>query len=230
MKQIKNYKYLIMKTKTIISQSIITLIPLLYLIFVWKTLPDMVPTHFDLHFKADGFGTKFELLGIILFTTFITIGVSVLLLNINRIDPKQIGKELNPRFIKLSWVISIFLTLIFILVINKVSNGSNFDNSEKYFTALVCLLFAVMGNFMNNLKPNYFFGVRTPWNLSDEENWRKTHQLTSKLWFYCGLALVILVFILPKSLSTITILICLASMCVIPFFYSYLLFKEKQSV
>jgi uncharacterized membrane protein len=50
--------------------------------------------------------------------------------------------------------------------------------------------FAVLGNYMHSIKPNYFVGFRTPWTLESEDNWRKTHQLVSKVWVPGGLLII----------------------------------------
>ena len=39
------------------------------------------------------------------------------------------------------------------------------------------LLFVVIGNFMTKVRPNFLYGVRTPWTLSSEVVWDKTHRM-----------------------------------------------------
>jgi uncharacterized membrane protein len=41
----------------------------------------------------------------------------------------------------------------------------------------VGLLFIVLGNLMPRFRSNFFFGIRTPWTLSSEQMWMKTHRL-----------------------------------------------------
>ena len=40
----------------------------------------------------------------------------------------------------------------------------------------VGLLLVVIGAIMDQLRPNWFVGIRTPWTLSSEESWRATHR------------------------------------------------------
>lgn len=42
----------------------------------------------------------------------------------------------------------------------------------------------LLGNYMPKIKSNYTFGVRTPWALNDDDNWRLTHR-------FCGIACVL---------------------------------------
>ncbi|MBS1605397.1 MAG: SdpI family protein [Bacteroidetes bacterium] len=45
--------------------------------------------------------------------------------------------------------------------------------------------------------------MRTPWTLSDDDNWRKTHRPGSRLWFYGGLILLALTLALPESAQAV---------------------------
>jgi len=55
-----------------------------------------------------------------------------------------------------------------------------------YTPLLVGLVFVVIGSYMGKIRSNYFFGIRTPWTLSSELSWNKTHQLGGKLFVVQG--------------------------------------------
>src|SRR2546422_10890198 len=38
------------------------------------------------------------------------------------------------------------------------------------------LLFVVLGNSLSRVQPTWFVGIRTPWTLSSDTVWRKTHR------------------------------------------------------
>src|SRR2546427_7244662 len=40
----------------------------------------------------------------------------------------------------------------------------------------VGLLFIVLGNSLARVQPTWFVGIRTPWTLSSDTVWRKTHR------------------------------------------------------
>ena len=219
------------KSILILWQSLIGLLPTFYLLAIWNKLPQIVPTHFDSNMVANDFGHKSEVLGTILFIFCVSTGVSMLILNLNKVDPKQRFASSNPVIQKISWVITIFMALITLFIIYQTQyypRSNKTGLSSKYFFALISLLFAVLGNFMNNIKPNYFFGIRTPWALEDDENWRKTHHLSSKLWFFGGLLMVALIVILPLSYTHSILIGGIIPLAIIPFVYSYNLFRQKQ--
>src|SRR5690606_30794093 len=111
-------------------------------------------------------------------------------------DPKKRYASNNSLIVKISWTVTIFISLISCYIVYETEHYTQKNTSglsPKYIVALVALLFVVLGNFMNNIKPNYFVGIRTPWTLDDEENWRMTHHLASKIWFFGGLIMFALV-------------------------------------
>jgi uncharacterized membrane protein len=219
------------KLQIILLQAIVSLIPVFYLLMIWNNLPESVPLHYDGQGKAKSFGSKPELLAVLLFMFAISVGMSLLLININKIDPKKRFPDNSKLPFKISWVVIIFITLMSTYIVYDTenyikTNGTAF--SVKYIMVLSCLLIAILGNFMNNIKPNYFVGIRTPWALEDEENWRLTHRLGSKIWFFGGLAMMILMIVLPDSASEYVMLGGLIPLVGIPFWYSYNIFSKKR--
>ncbi len=65
---------------------------------------------------------------------------------------------------------------------------------------LVGLLFIVIGNYLPQCKPNYFVGIKTPWTLSNEEVWRKTHRFSGKVFVVLGVIMILSIFC-PRSVE-----------------------------
>lgn len=218
--------------KTIFLQMLFSLIPIIYYLSIWEDLPENVPTHYNIHNIPDNFGTRFELLSLLLILIGITLGTSLLLLNIGKIDPKKQSIGNTRLVVKIAWALIIIMILISSYIVYSTENYAKSTNSEispKYIIALVGILFALIGNYMNNLKPNYFIGIRTPWTLHDDENWRKTHYLSSKIWFFGGLTLFVLSLFIPVQYISFLILIFIIPIAGLPIFYSFYLFKKKQN-
>ena len=91
------------------------------------------------------------------------------------------------------------------------------------------IFMAFLGNYMGNLKPNYFAGVRTPWTLASETVWRKTHQLASKLMFGLCLAALLPVVFLPMPYDLLLASVAILISAFYPIYYSYRIFKEEQN-
>lgn len=219
------------KANIILMQALFGLIPTIYLLSIWNNLPISVPTHYNLDNKADDFGNKLEILVITLFMFAVTIGTSLLVLNLDKFDPKKRYASNHSLIVKISWAVTIFTSLISCYIVYSTENyaqSKTIEISPKYLVGLVALLFVVLGNFMNNIKPNYFFGIRTPWTLDDEENWRRTHHLGAKIWFFGGLIMFALAMLLPIKYVSYVVCLSLIPLAGIPIFFSFYLFRKKH--
>ena len=128
-------------------------------------------------------------------------------------------------FNKLAIGLLIFFTVLNFVIIISASRGK--DLVENLIFPLLGLLLAFIGNYMNNIKPNYFAGFRLPWTLNDDDNWRKTHHIASKLWFWGGLLLAITGLFLSFKVVLPVFISIIVIMSIIPAIYSYRLFKNK---
>lgn len=133
---------------------------------------------------------------------------------------------MSPVFDKIAMGMVVFMAALGFVTIH-MSLGSTVAVG-KLMPSLIGLLFAFLGNLMHNVKPNYFVGVRLPWTLNSDQNWRKTHQLTGKLWFAGGVLLAVLGLFLPVEPGTYVMMIILAVLVLIPIFYSYSLYRKEQ--
>jgi uncharacterized membrane protein len=221
-----------MKTKIIISQLILLLLPLLYLLLKWKQLAEKLPMHFNTHNVPDRYGNKTELLFLVLFMSAVGFGLSMLLLNIKKIDPKQAERTDFNLMKKISWVIVVFMALLNLGIVYEISNyktNNQNDLTQKFVLLLLALLFTTLGNFMENIKPNYFVGVRTPWTLNNENNWKLTHRLTAKLWFFGGILFFLTILILPIEIIAKLLLPFILLIAFIPIGYSFYIFKKDKA-
>jgi uncharacterized membrane protein len=82
---------------------------------------------------------------------------------------------------------------------------------------------------MHSIKPNYFIGFRIPWTLENEENWRKTHYLVSKVWVAGGILMAVCSLLASPIMGIIAFGIILLAMIVVPIVYSYQLYKNQQA-
>jgi len=205
---------------------IIWLLPAIYLFSIYGSLPGIVPIHYGLNGTVDRYGSKNEFLT----TSAMLMGVSalvyLLLKFLPAIDPKKKVRYGEATFQKLAFGIVIFLAALNICIMYATAHRG-FDVGKLIFP-LAGLLFVFIGNMMNSIKPNYFAGVRTPWALENEDNWRATHRLASRLWVISGLVITIITFILPAKPGTILFMCGVALLALIPFIYSYRYFRKHR--
>src|SRR4029079_373338 len=126
------------------------------------------------------------------------------------------------------FVIAIFMSVVsFVMIHAAVSEGGIKFNIRFVFSS-IGFLWAIVGNYMHNIKPNYFAGFRLPWALENEENWRKTHLIGGKLWFAGGLCIGIMWLFVPLVIGIVLTILIFLVMIVIPIVYSYRLYKKNK--
>jgi uncharacterized membrane protein len=109
------------------------------------------------------------------------------------------------------------------------SMKGNIQAGGRFMIPATGLLFAIMGNYMYTIKPNYFAGFRLPWTLSNDENWRRTHLLGGKLFFAGGLLVAICGLFASFKVSLIIFFSILTLTILITCVYSYRLYKKQSA-
>lgn len=203
--------------------------PLVYLAIVWNKLPEKIALHFNMKGIADRLGNKNDLLLLVALLTAIAIIIFLLLPLVYKIDAKKTAVENKGRLLRLAFAITVFITFVTCILIHSAFIENSAFNIRLVFAG-IGLLFCILGNYMHNIKPNYFAGFRLPWTLENEENWKKTHLLGGKLFFAGGLLIAVICLLIPVVPSIIAFTIITIIISVIPFVYSYQLYKSKKGL
>lgn len=212
-----------MKKQTI-AVGVIILITLILCIAALPVLPAQIPIHWDASGRIDNWCDKAFLLLFPVLQAAIALGMK----QVQRIDPHR---DNYKRFASTCHVfVMVLILLVFGLCLLTVISAWNPNalNVPMAITLGVGLLFAVMGNLMPKLRQNYFIGIKTPWALEDEENWRKTHRMAGRLWFGAGIVMM-LFSLLPKELLMLAVLCIAVTIAGLPYVYSYSLFHNKRT-
>jgi uncharacterized membrane protein len=86
----------------------------------------------------------------------------------------------------------------------------------------------VLGNVMPRARPNWWFGIRTPWTLTNDRVWEKTHRLGGMTFVLAGLLLIVSAFLAPTAMVGVLIAASLGA-SLIPVIYSYFAWKQEAS-
>jgi uncharacterized membrane protein len=225
----KEINTLYMKNKVVTRNIIMLLLasaPLTYLAITWNNIPEQVVLHYNAKLEPDRIGNKSELslvAGILAAVSFL---VYLLLQNIHVFDPKRKTKDSSAVFSKLAIGVVVFISALGCIIIASAAEGDVV--LSRFLFPLIGLLFAFIGNYMHSIKPNYFAGLRLPWTLSDDENWRKTHKLAGKLWFWGGLLFAIISLFIPAKAVIWLFIPLMLVLVLIPTIYSYRFYKAKS--
>lgn len=199
----------------------LALLPLLYLAFVWNSLPEQVPTHFDSDGKPNGYSSKMSFLVLIGFLSLFQYPLFRLL---PRFDPNKRLDGASYERIRLT--ISLFMAVLAALLVYLAHTKMTGGVLNTLLLSTISLLLAALGNVIVTVPQNYFVGIKTPWALASEANWRKTHRLGGRLWLAGGLLAFVAMLVLPDAWKFPVFMAIFALLVVIPFGYSYNLFRR----
>jgi uncharacterized membrane protein len=189
-------------------------------IYVYPQMPNMMASHWNTEGQVDGYMSKFWGLFLI---PFAIVGLSLLFIVIPKIDPLKSNIEkfrtYYDRFIIL--LIS-YLFLIHIFVIVR-SFGYRF-NILYFMMPALGFLFYYGGILTENAKMNWFIGIRTPWTLSNEDVWNKTHKIGGKLFKIAGLIAFSGAFF--NKYAIFFVLVPILSVVVFTVIYSYFEYQK----
>ena len=202
----------------------IMLVPFFYLGYVWNSLPEKVPIHWNLNGEIDNWGSKYSLIGISFLLPVLTY---VLMLVVPKIDPKNRIESMGGKYRQFKFILVSFMSVLAFVII-YISNNKKLS-SPSMIVILVGILFVFMGNYFKVIKQNYFIGIKTPWTLESEEVWKLTHLLAGKLWVIGGIVIVICSLVLPENLNFYFFISITAVISIVPIVYSYLIYKKLKN-
>jgi uncharacterized membrane protein len=209
------------KSKTELLMLTIILLPAIYLAFVWNTLPEEVPMHFNAKGEVDRYGSKDELIGLLF---MLNLPLYFIMRFAPQIDPK---KKINEKqLFGLRLVLHLFISAIALFIIYSTQQGALANPFG--IVSLVGLLFAALGFFFRSIKPNYFIGIKTPWTLESEEVWNMTHRVSGPVWIAGGIFMA-LSPLFAKAASVYIILGVTFGLAIFSVVYSYVAFKNLRS-
>ncbi|WP_236784743.1 SdpI family protein [Anaerococcus ihuae] len=204
------------KKESIISIIFSIILFALVNIIFYKKMPETIPTHWNINNEIDDYSSKFS--------AFIKTPIFLILLNIFSCfmldnDPKNINKNKLIILIGKATVPLVLLITFMISVFYGLGKGINVTVMVSLF---VGFLLIVIGNYLPKTKRNYTVGIKLPWTLNSDENWRKTHRLGGYTFILGGLAFLLSPFVGNQYLVLITI----AIIFFVPMIYSFYLYKN----
>ena len=187
----------------------------------WGSAPDLIPVHWGLSGEPDRYGGKFEgLLGIPL----LALGLYLFMLVLPRLDPRRDNyARFRGAYVAMRTAVILTLALIYGFVLLWI-RGVEMDVS-LVVALVVGGLFVVIGNLLGKIRPNWFFGIRTPWTLSSKRSWVKTHRMAGWTFVFLGIAVAVSGFVGSGTVVMVTALSLGAATILLVSAYSYLVWR-----
>ena len=124
----------------------------------------------------------------------------------------------------------ILIFILFMSYIYIISILWNLGIQIPIYLALIPaigFLFIYIGLILKHVKQNWFIGIRTPWSLSNEKVWNKTHKLGSKLFVISGI-ITLAGILFPPTFMILFILVPILASSIWLIVYSYLIYRKEK--
>lgn len=193
----------------------------------WNKVPDgaRVPMHWNLEGAVDRYGSKYEAL--LLFPAT-AVFITLLMLVLPFIDPRRANLESSAKLwnaIAIS-LVALFAYLHFFLA--RAATGQIFDIAD-YLIPAVSVFYLILGNYLSKTRSNWFAGVRTPWTMSSDYSWEKTHRWAGRLFVLSGIASIAAWLTAGVKVAAIVMLLTLLGTAVLSIVLSYVFWKNDPS-
>jgi uncharacterized membrane protein len=188
--------------------------------YFYAQMPDKIASHWGAQGEVNGYSDKG--LGLFLLP-IISAGVLLLFIIIPAIDPLRKNiQEFMKYYQGLIIVFALFMFYINLLIVYW--NLGNTFNMSQLLTPALAGLFFYLGVVIGHAKKNWSIGIRTPWTMSSDVVWDKTHKLGGKL-FKAGGILALLGLFFPDY-SIIFVLAPVIGIAVYLFVYSFIEYRK----
>ncbi len=188
--------------------------------WAWTRVPDRLPIHWGIDGAPDGWGGRAA--GLLLLPAT-ALGLWVLFLLLPRFDPRRANYAgfAGPYALLRTGILA-FLALLHGVAIAAalgapVNMGSVAANG-------IGLLFMLLGGVMGRIRPNWFVGIRTPWTLTSERAWSRTHRVGGWAFGVLGVGVVLGGRVSPRAGYTVMIG-GIVAITAFSFVYSYLVWR-----
>lgn len=191
-------------------------------VYAYPRLPARVTTHWDIHGQPNGYSSR---LFAAVFFPLLLLALWGFLRGLPRIDPRRANYAKMQGSYDL--VVNAALTIVVIAHVGAMSAALGAHvNIVRVVTAAVGAMIALIGNVLPRARPNWWFGIRTPWTLSNDRVWERTHRVGGRLFVAAGVLIVIAAFA-PPLFALPAIVVFGAGSSLAAVIYSYFAWREE---
>ncbi len=208
------------KTKIIIL--LLVLLSFAVSFYFYPQIPDKMAAHWNAKGEVDGYMSKFW--GAFLFP-FILSGLTLFFIIIPMIDPLKDNIKKFRKFYD-GFIVFFLIFMLSVHLFILLWNTGIKISPNVIMPAGTGLLFFYIGILCENAKRNYFIGIRTPWTLSSDRVWDKTHKIGGKLFKIAGVIALMGIFF--REYAVFFILVPALSVTVYSIIFSYFEYKKGK--
>ncbi|MEM9951230.1 MAG: SdpI family protein [Chloroflexota bacterium] len=188
---------------------------------LYPSLPDELPRQWGMDGSVNSTWSKNIA---VLVAPALGLFIWVLTLIIPKIDPHRESYEKFGAF-----YMRFRVTLVLFFVGLHIVTLTQYNNPEAVIRLIIVglgMLFMVLGNELGRVRKTWFFGIRTPWTISDERVWKKTHRVGGRWFVGVGFVSIVLALILPLEPMFLIVIGGIVAVSLGLSAYSYMLYRR----
>ena len=191
-------------------------------LYAYPTLPQDIVSHWNAAGVPNGTMPKY--LGLLVFPG-IMVFIFLISLVLPHIDPLRGIANFPRAYNAFFFYLTVFLFYVFAL--SLAWNFGAMINLDLALSPALAALWFFVGVLLPQTHRNWFVGIRTPWTLSSDAVWNKTHALGGKLFRTAGLIALLGIFFLNKWFLFFTVgpVILFAVVLIV---YSYVEYRKEE--
>jgi uncharacterized membrane protein len=191
-----------------------------------NSLPEglQLPIHWNIDGEVDRYADGYIAF---LFPPTVMIIILTIISVLSELDPRKKNIQLSHKSIA---AFSLAITLLMVTIqISYIAMVNGFEVPMMMILGFsIGILFIIIGNYLGKTRSNFFIGIRTPWTLSSDAVWQKTHRLAGKLFMIAGFIIVISCSFIPSNNLGVLVILTVLPAALIPCVYSWWIWKEEQ--
>jgi uncharacterized membrane protein len=207
--------------RTLVIAGLIFLALAIYSLIVASGLPDIVPTHWNVHNQPDQFGSKWTA---VLIMPGVMAMMMLLIVALPALSPKKFEIDTFRGTFNYIMLLVMAMQAALGFTILEATKGHQV-RMDRILLAIIFLFFGLLGNVLGKVRRNFYMGIRTPWTLADEKVWDKTHRSAAKIWTVGGVLGCVIAMIGVPFWVTFTLLI---GMALVPVVQSYFFYRKMD--
>lgn len=183
---------------------------------LYAELPDPIPTHFDLQGHPNGWMPR--AIGAWLIPA-LSVGLWALLRFSSKLIPRVGAQRPSDTLMaSMAALIATFLSVVHVVVLRTALVPGSSPLPALWI--VMGIFWMALGLWMPRIRRNALVGVRTPWTLSSDENWARTHRVAAYTMFLGGLVITSSGLVGGMLAGTVALVAILVS-STIPIAYSF---------
>ncbi|MFQ5812530.1 MAG: SdpI family protein [Anaerolineae bacterium] len=191
-------------------------------VYYYPQMPEQMASHWNAKGQVDDYLSKFWGLFLIPITL---VGLALLFMAVPRIDPLRENIEKFRKYY--DGFVILFMIFMICVYLTTILWSIEIRISPNVFLPIAAgIMFIGAGILCENTRRNWFIGIRTPWTLSSDKVWDKTHRMAGKLFKTAGVIAIVGIFF--QSYAVYFVLVPAILVAAYTVVYSYFEYKKEM--